>query len=410
MTPIAVVGGMYAEDCAYPRSEILRGSGLRAASVLTGLGSPANLHTVTGPALADDFHAIAVRKGIELHASAGPEDIWFRYRHPLAKPDIYPPIITPVADRPIVHAETALIFGMLEGRPQVTANRAVYDPQDGFRAQPFEVNGSVATELAIVASWSEGRALTGKTDPAEIAESLLNTGQCVAAVIKCGPQGALVATNASSSWIQAFPSRRVWKIGSGDVFSAAFAHAWLSENQPAVEAAWFASRMVSEYVATREETFSHECMQTIRQEAVASVVKSRSQPRDIPKTQIYLAGPFFTTGQQWLVDEARYALRDMGFEVFSPIHEVGEGPPEAVAPADLFALENSGLVFALLDGLDAGTVFEVGYARARGIPVVGVAESTEAKSLTMLLGSACTIADDFATGVYTACWQLMGDV
>lgn len=410
MIPIAIVGGAYAEDCSYPRSQILRGSGLRAASALRGLGSATDLHTVTGPSLANDFQMIANRKGITLHASNGTQDIWFRYRHPLAKPDIFPPSPALLSDRPVVKADCALVFGMLEGRPKVTAKRAVYDPQDGFRAQSFEANGSSANEYAIVLSWSEGRALTARSDPKEIADSLLARDHCVAAVLKCGPQGALVATGTSSAWIRAFPSKSVWKIGSGDVFSAAFAQAWLIEDLPVLQAAWFASRMVSEYVATRTEVFSPEQMEVIRQQAMARVSRSESQPRAIPKAQIYLAGPFFTTAQQWLVDEARNALRDMGFEVFSPIHDVGEGPPEAVAPADLYALENSGLVLALLDGLDAGTLFEVGYARARGIPVVGIAESMETKALTMLLGSACTISNDFSTAIYIACWHLMGDV
>ena len=99
----------------------------------------------------------------------------------------------------------------------------------------------------------------------------------------------------------------------------------------------------------------------------------------------------------------------MGFNVFSPIHEIGLGPPKIVAPADLYELERSGLVVALLDGLDAGTLFEVGYARARAIPVIGIAESIQERQLTMLLGSGCVISNDFASGIYTACWHLMGD-
>ncbi|QMV20407.1 nucleoside 2-deoxyribosyltransferase [Granulicella sp. 5B5] len=299
---------------------------------------------------------------------------------------------------------------MMEGRPKVIAKRAVYDPQDGFRAQHFDGNGSSAEELVVLASWSEGRAMTDEKDPERIAARLLENGSCIAVIIKCGPQGALVATATSHKWIRAFPSPRVWKIGSGDVFSAAFAHAWLQEGRAVLESAWFASRTVAEYVGTRAETFSQETLMRIREDSNLALSKSSDTSRAIPDGTIYLAGPFFTTNEQWLVDEARFALHDMGFKVFSPIHEIGEGPANVVAPADLFALENSALVFALLNGLDTGTIFEVGYARARGIPVVGLAESIEAKPLTMLIGSGCAISNDFATSVYTACWQLMGDV
>jgi len=413
--PIVIVGGSYAEECSFPRSTIYRGSGMRAASILTGLGNSIILHTVTGPILSADFAGIAQRKGISLRADVGTSDIWFRYRHPLSKPDIYPPCIYPtdmpyLADRSEIIGDQALVFGMIEKRPKVKAKRAIYDPQNGSRADSFAANGSCASELVILASLSEGRALTGKELPAEIASSLLANEGCVAAIVKCGVQGALVATSTSQKWIRSFPSQRVWKIGSGDVFSAAFAHAWFAENTSALQAACFASRMVAEYVGTRNEVFLPEVLHTIREEANSAFEKTTTTARAIPDTTIYLAGPFFTTSEQWLVDEARSAFRELGFKVFSPIHEVGEGSPNEIAPADLFGLESSGLVFALLDGLDAGTLFEVGYARARDIPVIGVAESVDFKALTMLVGSGCEILNDFSTAIYTACWELMGDV
>lgn len=381
---------------------------MRAACILAGFGSAITLSTVTGPGLTGDFEDIARRKGITLESKPGSVDIWFRYRHPIAKPDVYPAFVPPTTFQSDVVAEHALVFGMLEGRPKVSAKRAVYDPQDGFRARPFHENGSTAEELLIIASLSEGRALTAEEEPEKVAAALL--GKCVGVIIKCGPQGALVATSTSEQWIRPFPSKRVWKIGSGDVFSAAFTHAWFEEGNSILDAAWFASRTVAEYVGTRAESFDPDCLQRIREDAKAAAGKTTTTIRAIPDASIYLAGPFFTTNEQWLVDEARFALREMGFKVFSPIHEIGEGPPDIVAPADIFALENCKLVFALLNGLDPGTLFEVGYARALGIPVVGLAEAVDERPLTMLLGSGCAISDDFATSIYAACWHLMGDV
>jgi nucleoside 2-deoxyribosyltransferase len=55
-------------------------------------------------------------------------------------------------------------------------------------------------------------------------------------------------------------------------------------------------------------------------------------------------------------------------------------------------------------------MFEVGYARAKNIPVIAVAEAVPAIPLTMVLGSGCYVTNDLATGVYAACWQMMGDV
>lgn len=90
---VTVVGGCYAEDCSFPRSTIYRGSGMRAASILAGLGNVVTLCTVTGPGLASDFEDIAKREGITLESKSGSIDVWFRYRHPLAKPDVYPVIV-----------------------------------------------------------------------------------------------------------------------------------------------------------------------------------------------------------------------------------------------------------------------------------------------------------------------------
>lgn len=407
---IAVVGGSYIEECCFPEFTISRGSGVRAACILNGLRDIVELNTVLGPRSRSRFQKITAKKGITLHAREGTADIWFRYRHPLAKPTIFQANLS-VAQKHHISTKDALVFGMIEGRPQVTANRVVYDPQDGHRSKPFDFNESTAKELAIVASLSEAQAITGERNTADAATKLLSSPSCVAVVIKCGPQGALVATPTSQRWVFAFPSENVWKIGSGDVFSAAYAHAWLAEGKDPLESAWFASRMVTAYVNSRQEAFTPEEMGRIRAEAATAVLhKTMPAAREIPKGQIYLAGPFFTTAQQWLIDEARSAFLDMGFRVFSPVHHVGRGGANEVAPADLIGLDDSSLVFAILDGLDSGTIFEVGYARAKGIPVVGVAEACDDNALTMLHGSGCLITHDFTTGIYTACWKLMNDV
>jgi nucleoside 2-deoxyribosyltransferase len=408
---IAVIGGAYAEECAFPARQMFRGSGGRAAAILTSLGAQVLLSTVTGPRLTSIFRDIATRLGYQLDAQAGSQDIWFRYQHPLASPTVFPPEIAQVSYASPIKADRALVFGMIEGRLPICAKRAVYDPQDGIAAKTFGENGSTADELAFVLSHSEGRALTGENDPATIASKLLAQQGVSVVIVKCGPQGALVRTANSLGWVRPFPTQRVYKIGSGDAFSAAFAYAWLVEEQEPVSAAWFASRVAAAYVESGQDRFSPDEIGDFRAQAgLAHRRHGLSPERKVPDTQIYLAGPFFSTSQQWLVDEARGALKDMGFRVFSPIHDVGAGPWEEVAPADIAALESSGIMLALLDGVDAGTMFEVGYARAKKIPVVAIAEAVDATPLTMVLGSGCVVTNDFTTGVFAVCWQLMGDV
>lgn len=410
-TSVTVVGGAYGEVCAFPPRQVYRGSGGRAAAIMVSLGAHVTLDTATGPVLAPMFDNIAREYGYILNAKSGPQDIWFRYRHPLGQPTIYPASLQKLSNQHIVAAKLALVFGMMEGRPIVHAERAVYDPQDGFRAEHFSANGSTANEIALVVSHSEGRALTNESDPDLIADRLLKQANVTAVVVKYGPQGALAATTEKRSWVRSFPTKKVYKIGSGDAFSGAFAYAWLVENQDAVAAAWFASRVAAAYVESAQDKFAAEMGTQFSADAKAASERfGSSSPRTVPDTQIYLAGPFFSTAQQWLVDEVRGALTDMGFNVFSPSHQVGFGPAGEVAPADIFELERSGLVLALLDGFDPGTVFEVGYARSKGIPVIAIAEQADENSLTMVLGSGCEVANDLSTGIYAACWHLMGDV
>lgn len=408
---ISIVGGAYGEECAYPTRQVFRGSGGRAAAVLSSLGAEVTLTTALDTRLSPIFASIAEKLNYKLKTKSRPEDIWFRYRHPVGHPVIYPASISNVTyDSPLV-TDNALVFGMLEGRPQVCAKRAVYDPQDGIAAKAFGANGSTAEQLALVMSFSEGKALTGETTPQAMADKLIAEQSVSVVIIKCGPQGALVRNESGTNWIRAFPSQRVYKIGSGDVFSAAFAFSWLIEGHDELTSAWYASAAVAAYVESAQDRFSHDQHSQFHERAkLALEARTETAPRQIPDTQIYLAGPFFSTAQQWLIDEVRAALTDMGFKVFSPVHEIGLGPAREVAPADLLALEQSGLVLALIDGLDPGTVFEVGYARARDIPVVAIAESVDEPSLTMIIGSGCEVTNDLTTGIYAACWHLMGDV
>lgn len=402
---LIVVGGAYVEICAFPRSSIYRGSGVRAASILTGLGNQVTLHTVLDSRLEGMFKDIAAKLQFSLVFAQRAREVQFRYRHPLDVPDIDADLSEVVAQQD-VSASAALVFGMLEGRPVVRAGRVVYDPQDGDKSQRFDANGSTADRLAVVASLSEARVLSGEETPEAAARRLIELGAEVV-VVKCGVLGAFVQHGGQGSWVRAFPTDYVWKIGSGDVFSGAFAHAWITEGKSPLESAWFASRWVAEYVQHRKESVEAEALAQIRADA-SGQVQVRNPPSLIDKP-VYLAGPFFNTAQQWLVDEARAALTALGVRVISPIHDIGEGPAEQVAPEDLCAIKESGLVFALLDGTDAGTLFEIGFARALDIPVVAVGEAVDERSLTMLIGSSCIVHSDFCSALYAAGWQLLVD-
>lgn len=192
------------------------------------------------------------------------------------------------------------------------------------------------------------------------------------------------------------------KIGSGDIFSSAFCVAWALNEVAPVDAANFASAATAAYCDTGQIPDQHSVEEAL---STLAPLNFATQPRDY---RIYLAGPFFTTGQRWMVNQARNALLSLGFHVFSPFHDVGVGRAEDVVPADVQAINDCSAVYALVDGCDAGTLFELGYARALGKPVIAFSENEPEEPLKMLQGTSCIISNNFAGSIYRLLWELSG--
>jgi nucleoside 2-deoxyribosyltransferase len=128
------------------------------------------------------------------------------------------------------------------------------------------------------------------------------------------------------------------------------------------------------------------------------------------RNAVYIAAPFFTIAERWMVRETRNALHDCGATVFSPLHDVdvknnrSKLTDREIASLDLKGLEDSDVIFAVANGIDPGTLFEVGYGIAKGKRVIVLVENINPNDLTMLSGTGCEIVSDFATAVYKASW------
>lgn len=389
-----VTGGLYRERCISPEWNHLYGSGGRAAAALAGHAPSVELISYCEPSFVERATLLMGLSGVGLITLPSRKTIDFHYFHPLSQPDMYwTGDIEPLIE---VKGEIVLRFGMLEGGARVSADIAVFDPQSSNQA--FRANGSTAGRLATILNAQELRAMAPGLDRAMAARQVLAGSDDDILVVKRGPHGAAVYNSTGLlGQVPAYRSERVFKIGSGDVFSAAFALYWAVEGRDPVEAADLASRAVAHYVACR----------ALPLPPVAGLVHGEALPQMSSAGQIYLAAPFFSLGERWVVEEARTALLSLGCKVFSPLHEVGSGPPDLVAPRDLVGLDTCTAVLAILNGGDPGTLFEVGHARQRGIPVVGLAENVRQHDLTMPLGTGCEIVDDFATAIYRAAWAAM---
>lgn len=383
-----VAGGAYLETCLRPEWRRLFGSGLRAACAVSRLSPGTELYAYCFEDWADDIRHTAAAFGCIAHLHPIQDAISFSYDYPLSLAQRHPSIVTP--NRAIVvPGRTVLRFGFVEGDAIVQAERAVFDPQSLDPLEAFGANGSQANCLAVVLNESEAEASDGVVD----ATALMERHGAQIIVVKRGPRGATVHEHGRDPVeIPVYRSDTVFKIGSGDVFSAAFALHWGERCLDAASAADLASRSVASFVDGHSLPLD---------DATSHAVAVRAEAGG----RIYLAGPFFDLPQRWLIEEAYRLLTELGAEVFSPWHEVGTGlPADAIAEADLQGLRGCSKVLALLDGADPGTVFEVGYARALGIPVVALAERLEAQNLTMITGSGCEVTHDFTTAIYRVMW------
>jgi hypothetical protein len=396
-----IAGGFYLEEMLHPFHQAYLGSGLRAAAALAGVAKDVELWSFVSEAEVKHFQAASAAYGVRGHHVQRSDPISFCYLHgcsrPVLSPDIREIATTGAFE---VSGDAVLRFGFLEGSCVVSANRAVYDPQSEVDPQPFMQNGSAADSWAMVLNGAEAESFTGLDNPEKAARLLRREHGCDVVVVKCGVRGAYVSSGNSGGWVPAYATHSVFPLGSGDVFSAWFAYRWAERKEHPVKAATHASRATAYYCANR----------SLPLPADASKLASRSYKPTaaFPKMKVpsvYLAGPFFNLGQRWLIDELRAALQAQGLRVFSPIHDVGEGDASVVAQADLDGIRGVDVVLACLDGSDAGTVFEAGYAKALNIPVVGLTTGpVRPHDLTMLEGTQCHLVHDVASAVYVTTW------
>lgn len=399
MKPLAIAGGTYREICRFPDHRVILGSGGRGAAAISSLNMSVTLHTYVPRCEQVDVQLQLEAFDFSTKCYDSPALVAFRYLHGLATPMAEPALNLLAQRRPMpfeVRGEVVLRYGMVEQEAIVYADVAVYDPQAPLQAQRFTANGSTAGRLAYVVNASEARLLSGSDDCREQIRWIVEHETAAAVVVKQGPHGAVVWEHDVITMVPCFKTNRVGPIGSGDVFSAVFAQLWGCEGATAHDAANSASLATAYYCETGSLPVPRSELSAVRLPLKPTV--HEAPPR------IYLAGPFFTLAQRWLIDDIRETLIGLNLAVFSPVHDVGEGPSHVVAPADLRGVEMSKVLLAVLDGLDAGTLVEVGYAIAKGIPVVAFTQTEKNDDLTMLHGTGCTIERDLVTAIYKASW------
>ena len=398
---ITIVGGVYRERCMRPAWDDIYGSAGRAATAIARFGGRAELHACADSDTQVVVEARAAAEGFTLNLTTSQAGVTFEYIHGLATPDIRRG--DHASSQLQVTAEKVLRFGMIDGTAVVNAEYAVFDPQNAEGPESFSANGSTAKHLALVLNRHEANLLLPGSNglpPEEIATALAKLENAEVVVIKMGPLGALVYDNGTISSVPPYRTECVWKIGSGDTFAAHFALGWLDNGLSAHEAASIASVATAFYCET--QGFPDK---TLFARFQPKALRPSERYRNGYAPKVYLAGPFFTLAELWMVGQARRDLIDMGLDVFSPYHDVGLGTAEDVVEKDLEGVRDCDVLFAIGDGLDSGTIYEIGYARALNKPVVFYAENESDQDKKMMEGSDCRVTNDYVSAVYQMVWE-----
>jgi hypothetical protein len=395
-----IIGGTYLEHVNEPYWHEIFGSGMRATSILASVCNSLTLSTY----LSEDEDLVAEAKsgifGFHLMPNKRERTISFSYFHGLSRPHISPHLSQMQKEEPIFidTDECILRFGMIEGDAIVHGKTVVYDPQSAFLPAPFHENGSKANRLAIILNAGEALSLTKERSVSSAGELLSRNSGAEVVVIKRGPFGCLVFSKEKTASINAYKTERVFPIGSGDVFTAMFTHYWGEEGLDANEAANNASIATAHFCNFQIIPLPRNYKDEVKFPAATGAVEGK---------QVYLAGPFFTTAQRWLIEECVQLLQQVGVKVFSPYHSVGIGTGNQVYSLDIEGLEKSDVIFACLDGLDSGTIYEVGYAKAIGKQVIVFVQNESKENLKMITGAGCRICNDLVTALYEVIWTLM---
>ncbi|MRR56633.1 MAG: nucleoside 2-deoxyribosyltransferase [Deltaproteobacteria bacterium] len=400
MHELTVVGGVYREECMKPSWSETFGSAGRAASALSSLGVLPTLYTYLDATKHDSFLDRAAFEKIKVKPTSIDGIIEFIYHHPLDTPVILNSIEMPVPELH-VSADRVIRYGMIEHEATIHADYAVFDPQNVGSPRAFHANGSTANHLAVILNLEEGRTICKSPNaaPRDIAHKISKLEGAEVVIVKMGAKGALVLHDQDFDLIPAFQTKNVWKIGSGDVFVAHFAYHWMCLGASPNVAALSASKATAYYCETKGFPTS-----SILGQYAPTPVAPSCRFLDGYRPTVYLAGPFFSLGQLWIIEEARRHLMHFGLRVFSPYHDVGHGSAEDVVQRDIDGIDSCDLMFAIGDGMDPGTIFEVGYACSKGKPVIFYCENESAEDRKMMAGSGCIIQEDFVTSLYRTLW------
>ena len=374
-----IAGGLYVEQCCLPQWNCVFGSGGRSAAAISVISPNTTLYTY-GDNTNKYVAQYREKFDVNLVVSHRDSDIVFSYFHPLSNPLIYPPLEDIERQPPILlEGESVLRFGFLEGEAIVNAQRAVFDPQT-WRGKPsFNSNGSKADELSIVLNELELLSLNPTGDIKTAAFQLMKEEKAKVVVVKRGAKGVEVFESSGySSRIPAYKTTRVFKIGTGDIFSATYAHYWAERKMSAIDAANLASKSVAAYCCSANIPIT--CKKSIDFQPTANNKLGT----------VLLVGKAETLGNRFVLEEARFVLNELGVNVICPsLNDKDDGSATSC--------------LVIMDTLSVDDLAPI-QVSSKVLPTVLLIEGEYGNLVELADLKEEIICDDFTSAIYHAVW------
>ncbi|HET8885447.1 MAG TPA: PfkB family carbohydrate kinase [Salinimicrobium sp.] len=395
---INVIGGTYREINFDDVSMEVFGSGFRGAKFLLENKSSVNFVT-NGNTEVVKFLKENQKVYPNLKFDCHPYDelITFQYSFALDEPSIFPSLLNIKKRKNWKFVGDDLIaFGMLEFEYEIECKRVVYDPQTSIKPKRFSELGK-AQELVYIINRNEAHSISSSQDIEDIKEYFFEVENVKAFIIKNGPYGATLYTKSDKHIIPCYITDNVYKIGSGDIFTASFGYYWMCKNLSLEESALLASKSTAVYCDKKAYI---DCTNNFKFEY------QEFKGKNLYEKQVYLASPFFALSELILVDKIRDVLLSFGVKIFSPFHDIGLGEAITIAKKDIEGIKSSDVIFVILDNLDSGTLIESGFSMANGKTIIGYHRTCDEKKLLMLKPGNFTTYSNLTTALYQTIWSL----
>jgi len=395
---INVIGGTYREIDFDDVSMEIFGSGFRCTKFLLENKNRVNFIT-SGNSETKQFLTENQKVYPQLSFECHEYDklITFEYGFSLDEPSIFPSLLNiSKTEEWKFRGGDVIAFGMVESEYGIECQRAVYDPQTSIKPKRFCEIGRTE-ELVYIINRNEAYSLASSKDIEKIKMYFFKEENVKAFIIKDGPYGATLYTESEEFIIPCYVTENVFKIGSGDIFTGSFGFYWMSKKLSLKESAFLAAKSTALYCDKKAYVDYTNDFKFPYQEFKATNLSNK---------QVYLASPFFALSELILVDKIRKALLSFGVKVFSPFHDIGLGEEEAIAKKDIEGINNSEVIFMVLDNLDSGTLIESGFSMASGKTIIGYHRTCDEKKLLMLKPGDFKTYNNLTTALYHTIWSL----